>query len=55
MNISFAILLWMIGAKLNMGYAYFICICIFTLLHYIKFPIIINSEKEVKIDIDDFF
>ena len=54
MNISFAVLLWMIGAKLNMGYGYFICICVFTLLHYVKFSIN-TKRKEIEINFDDFF
>lgn len=37
MNIAFAVILYMIGAKLEMGHAYFICIVIFTLLHYLKY------------------
>ena len=37
MNIAFAVILYMIGMKLDMGHAYFICIVIFTLLHYLKY------------------
>lgn len=37
MNIAFAVILYMIGMKLDMGHAYFICIVIFTFLHYFKY------------------
>lgn len=41
MNISLAVIFWMIGLKLNMDNAYYICIIIFTLLH-----IWITANKE---------
>ncbi len=37
MNIAFAVILYMIGMKLDMGHAYFICIVIFTFWHYFKY------------------
>ena len=33
MNLAFAVMFWMIGEKLNMGTAYYLCIIVFTLLH----------------------
>jgi hypothetical protein len=36
MNISLAVIFWMIGDRLQMGPEYYICIIIFTFLHFIS-------------------